>query len=235
MWTDEEPAAGEQTASAREALFPAAREAVLLRAEATEETAHVADVKNRHESALPGRENVGRVATSLKVTGGRPTQHQSLTVVLERKLPLEQVPEESRVPEQLDGVPTDVVESGRFVAATFTGRVRSGDTRVQPRASQHHRRHVRLSGTRHPALLLQVGEGLWLQRHQAGTLWQLSDPEQQSHPGGQQPGTARRADSPVRPGRRWALASCDAYAAIECLVVGIAFRAFSEGSWGALC
>jgi hypothetical protein len=123
-WTDEERAAGEQTASAWETFFEAAPEAAPARLEAIEETARVTEVKDRHESALLGRENVVGVATSLKVTGGQPTQQQSLTVFVERKLPLDQVPEESRVPEQLDGVPTDVVEAGRFVAQTFTARVR---------------------------------------------------------------------------------------------------------------
>src|SRR6266545_4200959 len=123
-WTDEDRAAGEQMASAWETFFQAAPEAARAPAEAIEETARVAEVKDRHESALLRRENVVGVATSLKVTGGQPTPQQSLTVYVERKLPLDQVPEESRVPEQLDGVPTDVVEAGRFVALTFTARVR---------------------------------------------------------------------------------------------------------------
>ncbi len=123
-WTDEERAAGEQVASAWETFFQAAPEAAGARAEAIEETARITEVKDRHEPALLGRENVVGVATSVKVTGGQPTQQQSLTVFVERKLPLDQVPEESRVPEQLDGVPTDVVEAGRFVAQTFSARVR---------------------------------------------------------------------------------------------------------------
>jgi hypothetical protein len=124
QWTDEERAAGEQTASAWETFFQAAPEAAPAQPEAIEEIARVTEIKDQHESALLARENVVGVATSLKVTGGQPTQQQSLTVFVERKLPLDQVPEESRVPEQLDGVPTDVVESGRFVAQTFTARVR---------------------------------------------------------------------------------------------------------------
>jgi hypothetical protein len=64
------------------------------------------------------------VATSLKMTGGQPTSTWSLTVLVDKKLPLDEVPEESRVPGELDGVPTDVLEVGRPEALTFTARVR---------------------------------------------------------------------------------------------------------------
>jgi hypothetical protein len=123
-WTDDERTAGEQTAGAWEAFFGAAPETPLARAQAIEETGRVTEAKDRHESALLGMENVVGVATSLKVAAGEPTEQRSVTVLVERKLPLDDVPEESRVPEELDGVPTDVLEVGRIVALTFTARVR---------------------------------------------------------------------------------------------------------------
>lgn len=123
-WTDEERAAGQQTASAWEAFFAAAPEAPLARAQAIEETARATEVKDRHESALLGMENVVGVATSQKVTAGQPTEQRSVTVLVERKLPRDEVPEESRVPEELDGVPTDVIEVGRVEALPFTPFVR---------------------------------------------------------------------------------------------------------------
>jgi hypothetical protein len=123
-WTDEERTAAEQMAAAWEAFLQAAPEAPLAGAEAIEETARVTEAKDRHESALLRIENVVGVATSLKVTGGQPTEQPSLTVLVERKMAIAEIPEESRVPEQVDGVPTDVVEVGRVVPLFFIARVR---------------------------------------------------------------------------------------------------------------
>ncbi len=114
-WTDDERAAGQQTAGTWRGFFQGTPQAPLAQAQAIEETARVTEAKDRHSSALLRRENVVGVAASLKVTGGQPTGQRSLTVFVERKLPLAEVPEESRVPEQVDGVPTDVVQVGRIV------------------------------------------------------------------------------------------------------------------------
>lgn len=119
-WTDEERTTGEQVAGAWDAFFEAASAQV----QTIEELGRVTEVKDRHEPVLLGMENVVGVATSQKVTAGQPTEQTSVTVLVERKLPRDDVPEESRVPEELDGVPTDVIEVGRLVALTFTARVR---------------------------------------------------------------------------------------------------------------
>ena len=123
-WPDEERSMGEQSSQAWRSFFEGAPQSPLAQAQGLEETAAAAEAKERHESDLLQRQNVVGVASSLKVVGGQPTGQRSLTVLVERKLPLEEVPEESRVPEQLDGVPTDVVEVGRVVALTFDARVR---------------------------------------------------------------------------------------------------------------
>ena len=56
---------------------------------------------------LPGVHGVG---VGGKTTRGEPTGEISITVFVERKLPLSEIPAEQRIPEEIDGVRTDVVE-----------------------------------------------------------------------------------------------------------------------------
>jgi hypothetical protein len=123
-WTDEQRTSGEQTAGAWEAFFAEAAEAPLAGVQAIGEIGRATEAKDRLEPELLEKENVVGVATSLKVVGGTPTQQPSVTVLVERKLPLDELPEEARVPEEVDGVPTDVLEVGRIVPLTFNARVR---------------------------------------------------------------------------------------------------------------
>jgi hypothetical protein len=119
-WGEDEQAAGAQAANAWHEFFaeqgPPADE--------VQATAPIVEAKHRHEDRLLRLDNVVGVATSLKVTGGQPTSTWALTVLVEKKLPLDEVPEESRVPAELDGVPTDVLEVGRPEALVFNTRVR---------------------------------------------------------------------------------------------------------------
>jgi hypothetical protein len=88
------------------------------------ETAQVVEVQQAHEQNLLELDNVIGVATSLKVTKGKPTAKRSLTVYVEEKKPKTQLSKEAVVPAELDGVPTDVVEVGPIRPLTFTTRVR---------------------------------------------------------------------------------------------------------------
>ena len=123
-WGDDEQAAGAQATNAWQAYFEAQGPPAAERADEVQGTAPVVEAKARHEDRLLRLDNVVGVATSLKVTGGQPTSTWSLSVLVEKKLPLGQVAEESRVPGELDGVPTDVVEVGRPEALVFNARVR---------------------------------------------------------------------------------------------------------------
>jgi hypothetical protein len=123
-WGEDEQAAGAQAADVWQQYFAAQGPPATERADEVQATAPVAEAKARHEDRLLQFDNVVGVATSLKVTGGQPTSTWSLAVLVEKKLPLDQVAEESRVPGELDGVPTDVVEVGRPEALVFNGRVR---------------------------------------------------------------------------------------------------------------
>ena len=123
-WGEDEQAAGAQAADAWQQYFAAQGPPATERADEVQATGPVAEAKARYEDRLLQFDNVVGVATSLKVTEGQPTSTWSLAVLVEKKLPLDQVAEESRVPGELDGVPTDVVEVGRPEALVFNGRVR---------------------------------------------------------------------------------------------------------------
>jgi hypothetical protein len=124
-WTKAEQAAGQKLASAWES-FASADMADLTTSEpgALEAVGHVAAAQERHEPRLLAMENVVGLAPSLKMTGGKLTEVASLTVFVEKKKAVSQVRKDDRVPAEVDGVPTDVVESGRFDALAFTGSVR---------------------------------------------------------------------------------------------------------------
>lgn len=56
--------------------------------------------------------NVVAVGRGIKRKGGRPTGELALVVSVIRKLPPEELPEGALVPAEVDGLPTDVVETG---------------------------------------------------------------------------------------------------------------------------
>jgi hypothetical protein len=120
QWGSDEEAAGARAANAWDEFFTAQGPP----AEQVQAAAPVVEAQRRHEDRLLRLDNVVGVAASLKVSGGQPTDTWSLTVLVEQKLPLEQVAEDSRVPGELDGVPTDVLEVGRPEALVFNARVR---------------------------------------------------------------------------------------------------------------
>ncbi|WP_347354923.1 hypothetical protein [Intrasporangium sp.] len=109
--------AGEQAAARAAAPLAGAPEAL-------EAAGHIAAAQDRHQAALLGRDGVVAVAPSLKVSGGTVTDTASLTVFVEAKRPLTELAEADRVPAELDGAVTDVIESGPIHALTFDGRVR---------------------------------------------------------------------------------------------------------------
>lgn len=123
-WTDAERTAGEKVADAWQKFFQAEREEVIERAEEINETARITEVQDKHEAELLALENVVGVGASLKMKEGKPTKKWSLTVLVEKKEPKAKVPKASLVPGEVRGVPTDVVEAGKFEPLVFNARVR---------------------------------------------------------------------------------------------------------------
>src|SRR2546425_4171728 len=72
--------------------------------------------KVAHEAAIFGRANVVGVAVGNKMIHGQDTNERCIVVFVERKRPEEELRHHDVVPKEIDGVLTDVVESGRFTA-----------------------------------------------------------------------------------------------------------------------
>ena len=123
-WDQDQHTAGQRVASAWQGYFSTRHEDSIERSEEIEETARVTEVQDKCEADLLKKDNVVGLAPMLKMKEGTPTRDWSLTVLVERKLPKDQVYSESCVPTEVYGVTTDVMEVGRIEALTFNTRVR---------------------------------------------------------------------------------------------------------------
>ena len=123
-WSEDEQSAGASFANPWQDFFAERQVGPGERAEQLEAIGRAVEVQQAYEAELLARDNVVGVAPAHKVTAGEPTTTMSLTVLVTRKVALAELPEEARVPGEVDGVPTDVVETGPIEALVFNGRVR---------------------------------------------------------------------------------------------------------------
>jgi hypothetical protein len=77
-----------------------------------------------------GFENIVGVGIGERMKKGRPTGQRAVSVYVVRKAPPDEVDGAALVPTEYEGVPTDVVESGEFVAHTERGRHRPAPSGV---------------------------------------------------------------------------------------------------------
>jgi V8-like Glu-specific endopeptidase len=68
------------------------------------------EVKERVERSVLDIPGVHAIGVGSKVTGGEVTGEESIKIFVEQKRPLEEIPHEERIPPEIDGVKTDVVE-----------------------------------------------------------------------------------------------------------------------------
>jgi hypothetical protein len=87
-------------------------------AAAVERVARVKREVTERLLALPG---VNLVGIGGKETDGRPTGELVVQVWVDEKLPLSALPPEQRIPEEIDGVRTDVYVGGRSVPLAAPG------------------------------------------------------------------------------------------------------------------
>lgn len=73
-------------------------------------------VQEARQDALMGLPNVVGTALSTKITAGEDTEEPSLTVFVEQKLPEDMLASGQRVPKEVDGIATDVIQTGVFFA-----------------------------------------------------------------------------------------------------------------------
>ena len=123
-WSANERKAGQRVADAWQDFFQTGGKDAIDRTEEITETAKLAELKDKHEAALLGMENVVGVAVGYKMSGGKPTKKWSLVALVEKKLPKADVPKASLVPAELEGNVTDVVEVGRVEPLLFNAKVR---------------------------------------------------------------------------------------------------------------
>src|SRR2546427_9801531 len=88
--------------------------------------------KSSFEAALFARANVVGVAIGNKVIGGRETEERCVVGFVERKRPEDQLRRRDIVPRDLGGIPTDVVETGRFHAPRPRAAEAGGPPRTIP-------------------------------------------------------------------------------------------------------
>jgi hypothetical protein len=88
------------------------------------ELAPVAEAQKLHERELLARENVVGVAAGIQLKKGAPTGEPVLTVLVDAKVPKSRLSAEALVPAEVDGVATDVIESGPLRPLLFSARVR---------------------------------------------------------------------------------------------------------------
>ena len=76
----------------------------------------VQEVKRQYETFLLGKDNVVATGVGFKIAGDTPTDELSIIVSVIKKLPVAQLTEAAAVPKTLDGLKTDVIETGKIVA-----------------------------------------------------------------------------------------------------------------------
>ncbi len=81
-----------------------------------EQIARISAVQAKYTHELLQKANVVGTAVGLKMTHGSYTEQLALVVMVSVKVPVAQLAPEDRVPPQLEGVVTDVQETGTFVA-----------------------------------------------------------------------------------------------------------------------
>lgn len=89
-----------------------------------EASSAIAEAQEKHQAELLRLENVVGVADSFKITKNQPQDQRSLTVLVREKKAANKLSKANRVPAEIDGVPTDVVEVGDLHALVFNTRVR---------------------------------------------------------------------------------------------------------------
>ncbi|UCH64230.1 MAG: hypothetical protein JSU77_03685 [Fidelibacterota bacterium] len=82
----------------------------------------MAEVREKNEEALLHLEGVTGIASSFRMRKGQLTAEPCLTALVEKKLPTP--PKGAKVPQEIDAVKTDVVETGKIEALHFTYGVR---------------------------------------------------------------------------------------------------------------
>lgn len=80
------------------------------------EMANITEVIEKRETEIYKYPNVVGLGASYRMKAGKPTDELCLVVYVEKKVPAAQLSKRDIIPEEIDGVKTDVVETGRIEA-----------------------------------------------------------------------------------------------------------------------
>jgi hypothetical protein len=119
QWTEEQIEAADQNRQAWEKYFstpePVKTKKVPFKL-TSEEAVKLAKIRARYEAELLRYPNVVAVGEGIQTKGGKPTGQPCIVVFVVRKIPQDQLAEDEILPEEVEGVPVDVVEAGGIVA-----------------------------------------------------------------------------------------------------------------------
>jgi hypothetical protein len=79
----------------------------------------ITEIQARYADELMSKANVVGVAVGLKKTAGEYTTVMALVVMVSEKVPQSQLAPEDIIPNQIEGVPVDVQETGVFSAQSW--------------------------------------------------------------------------------------------------------------------
>lgn len=81
----------------------------------TNRAAAIAEAQVKYDNYLMRFPNVVGTGIGYRQRMSKPSEELCLVVLVSRKLTPENLPSQAMLPRQLDGVPIDVVETGKFV------------------------------------------------------------------------------------------------------------------------
>jgi len=73
-------------------------------------------IKHRYQAEILTKANVVGVGVGLRSRAGKFTEEVAIVVMVSRKLPSADLPEEDLLPDEIEGIPIDVQEVGEFSA-----------------------------------------------------------------------------------------------------------------------
>jgi hypothetical protein len=115
-WPDDQRAAGERFRQAWDDFFsanpPGGSSEQLFPAGTG--PSKISEIRARHESELLRYPHVVGVSEGIRTKQGKPTGEHCLVVLVERKIPAGELDRGELLPDEVEGIPVDVVEVGKL-------------------------------------------------------------------------------------------------------------------------
>jgi len=76
----------------------------------------IQSIQDRYTDLLMSKPHVVGVGAGMKQTAGQPTGELAVVVMVDQKVPADQLKQNDRIPDHIEGIPVDVQETGAFTA-----------------------------------------------------------------------------------------------------------------------